>query len=87
MNIGRIGYSLGTLTTPEEMLWAGKEAENNYNTHSIWVPESWGREAFSSLGALTQITSRVKLGTSIVSIFSRSPSTIAMSAATPTRGC
>jgi len=82
MNIGRIGYSLGTLTTSEEMLWAGKEAENNYSTHSIWVPESWGREAFSSLGALTQITSRVKLGTSIVSIFSRSPSTIAMSAAT-----
>ena len=82
MSIERIGYSLGTLTTPEEMLWAGKEAENNYNTHSIWVPESWGREAFSSLGALTQITSRVKLGTSIVSIFSRSPSTIAMSAAT-----
>lgn len=82
MSVGRIGYSLGTLMTPEEMLLAGKEANNNYNTHSIWVPESWGRDAFTSLGALTQITDRIKLGTSIVSIFSRSPSTIAMSAAT-----
>ena len=43
--------------------------------------ESWGREAFSSLGALSQVTNRVKLGTSIASIFSRSPATIAMSAA------
>jgi alkanesulfonate monooxygenase SsuD/methylene tetrahydromethanopterin reductase-like flavin-dependent oxidoreductase (luciferase family) len=82
MKIERIGYSLGTLLSPEEVLIAGKEANNNYNTHSIWVPESWGREAFSSLGALSQVTDRVKLGTSIVSIYSRSASTIAMSAAT-----
>jgi 5,10-methylenetetrahydromethanopterin reductase len=82
MTIDRIGYSLGTLLSPEEMLLAGKEANNNYNTDSIWVPESWGREAFSSLGALSQVTDRVKLGTSIVSIYSRSASTIAMSAAT-----
>jgi 5,10-methylenetetrahydromethanopterin reductase len=77
-----IGYSLGTLTTAREMLLAGRLADHNTNTHSIWVPESWGREAFSSLGALTQVTNRVKLGTSIASIFSRSPATIAMSAAT-----
>jgi 5,10-methylenetetrahydromethanopterin reductase len=82
MMIDRVGYSLGTLLSPREMLLAGKEANNNYNTHSIWVPESWGREAFSSLGALSQVTDRVKLGTSIVSIYSRPASTIAMSAAT-----
>jgi|RhiMethySRZTD1v2_1073278.scaffolds.fasta_scaffold00036_74 5,10-methylenetetrahydromethanopterin reductase len=82
MIINRVGYSLGTLLSPREMLLAGKEANNNHNTHSIWVPESWGREAFSSLGALSQVTDRVKLGTSIVSIYSRSASTIAMSAAT-----
>ena len=82
MKIERIGYSLGTLLSLEEMLIAGRLADYNYNTHSIWVPESWGREAFSSLGALTQVTNRVKLGTSIVSIFSDPPATIAMSAAT-----
>ncbi|MDW0314518.1 MAG: LLM class flavin-dependent oxidoreductase, partial [Nitrososphaeraceae archaeon] len=82
MKAERIGYSLGTLTTASEMLMAGRLADYNSNTHSIWVPESWGREAFSSLGALTQVTNRVKLGTSIASIFSRSPATIAMSAAT-----
>ena len=82
MIIERIGYSLGMLSAPEEMLSAGMEAERNANTHSLWVPESWGREAFSSLGALSQVTKRARLGSSIVSIFSRPPSTIAMSAAT-----
>ncbi len=82
MGIQRVGYSLGTLMTPEEMLFAAREANSNYNTHSVWIPESWGREAFSSLGALTQVTNSVKLGTSVISIYSRSASTIAMSAAT-----
>ena len=54
MIIERIGYSLGMLSAPEEMLSAGMEAERNANTHSLWVPESWGREAFSSLGALSR---------------------------------
>jgi alkanesulfonate monooxygenase SsuD/methylene tetrahydromethanopterin reductase-like flavin-dependent oxidoreductase (luciferase family) len=49
---------------------------------SIWVPESWGRESFATLGAISQITSKVKLGTSIVSIFSRTPATVAMAATT-----
>jgi 5,10-methylenetetrahydromethanopterin reductase len=82
MTIARIGYSLGMLKAPEEMLSAGKEADRNENVHSLWVPESWGREAFSSLGALSQVTRRVRLGSSIISIYSRPPSTIAMSAAT-----
>ncbi|MDQ3837968.1 MAG: LLM class flavin-dependent oxidoreductase [Thermoproteota archaeon] len=82
MTIARVGYSLGMLKAPEEMLSAGKQADRNENTHSLWVSESWGREAFSSLGALSQITRKVRLGSSIVSIYSRPPSTIAMSAAT-----
>jgi 5,10-methylenetetrahydromethanopterin reductase len=82
MTIERLGYSLGMLAAPEEMLWAGKEADRSKNTHSLWVPESWGREVFSSLGALSQVTKRAKIGSSIASIYSRPPSTIAMSAAT-----
>jgi 5,10-methylenetetrahydromethanopterin reductase len=82
MKIRRIAYSLGTLTTTKQILMISRKADKNNYVDSIWVPESWGREAFSSLGAISQITNRVKLGTSIVSIFSRSPATIAMSAAT-----
>ena len=62
MTIERLGYSLGMLAAPEEMLWAGKEADRSKNTHSLWVPESWGREVFSSLGALSQVTKRAKIG-------------------------
>jgi alkanesulfonate monooxygenase SsuD/methylene tetrahydromethanopterin reductase-like flavin-dependent oxidoreductase (luciferase family) len=46
------------------------------------MPESWGREAFVMLGAIGATTRRIKLGTSIVSMFSRSPATLAMAAST-----
>ena len=52
------------------------------NVDSIWIPESWGREAFSSLGAMSQVTKNVKLGTSIISIYARTPATAAMAATT-----
>lgn len=48
----------------------------------LWVPEAWGLEAFSTIGHLLSITKRIKIGTGIVNIFSRSPGTIAMACAT-----
>ena len=52
------------------------------NVDSVWVPESWGRESFSTLGAVAQVTEKVRLGTSIISIFARTPATVAMGAMT-----
>jgi len=49
---------------------------------SVWMPEAWGRDAFLALGAIAQATERVKLGTGIVNVYSRSPATLAMSVAT-----
>src|SRR5262245_12902985 len=49
---------------------------------SFWLPESWEREAFSTLAELATRTSRIALCTGIVNVFSRSPALIAMSAAT-----
>jgi alkanesulfonate monooxygenase SsuD/methylene tetrahydromethanopterin reductase-like flavin-dependent oxidoreductase (luciferase family) len=57
-------------------------ADPRENVDSLWVPESWGRESFSTLGAISQITKKVRLGTSIVSIYSRTPATVAMAATT-----
>lgn len=54
--------------------------ELNYD--SIWVPEMWGRDAFSLLTLLALNTKKVKLGTGIVSVFSRTPATIAQTIAT-----
>ena len=48
----------------------------------VAVPEAWGREAFSLLGYLAARTSRTRLATGIVNVYSRSPALIAMGAAT-----
>ena len=66
----------------EEVLTFAKLADDRQNIDSLWIPESWGREAFTTLGALSQITTKVKLGTSIISIYARTPATVAMAATT-----
>jgi F420-dependent oxidoreductase-like protein len=49
---------------------------------SLWVPEAWGTDAISILGAVGAVTERVQLGTAIINIFSRSPALLAQTAAT-----
>ena len=49
---------------------------------SFWVPEAWGYDIFQLLAEMAIGTRRIKLGTAIVNVYSRSPGLIAMSAAT-----
>jgi alkanesulfonate monooxygenase SsuD/methylene tetrahydromethanopterin reductase-like flavin-dependent oxidoreductase (luciferase family) len=49
---------------------------------SFWIPEGWGYEVFSLLTEVALTTKRIKLGTGIVNVYSRSPGLLAMSAAT-----
>jgi F420-dependent oxidoreductase-like protein len=42
--------------------------------------ESWGEDAFTSLAQLAAVTSRIRIGTSIVPVFARSPANLAMTA-------
>ncbi|ACY18297.1 LLM class flavin-dependent oxidoreductase [Haliangium ochraceum] len=49
---------------------------------SFWLPEAWGYEIFSLLTEMAGKTERIKLGTGIVNVFSRSPGLLAMHAAT-----
>src|SRR5688500_19486870 len=79
---GKVGYSLGPLLSMDELLVCARMADSSHNADSVWVPESWGRESFATLGAVSQVTKKVKLGTSILSIFSRTPGTVAMGATT-----
>jgi alkanesulfonate monooxygenase SsuD/methylene tetrahydromethanopterin reductase-like flavin-dependent oxidoreductase (luciferase family) len=51
-------------------------------TDSVWIPETWGMENFSMLGAVASKLKNQKIGSSIINIYSRSPSTISMGAAT-----
>src|ERR671916_3320878 len=82
MTAEKLGYSLAPLLSTREILLFAKMADLQENVDSLWVPESWGRESFSTLGAISQITKKVRLGTSIISIYSRTPATIAMAATT-----
>jgi alkanesulfonate monooxygenase SsuD/methylene tetrahydromethanopterin reductase-like flavin-dependent oxidoreductase (luciferase family) len=77
-----IGYSLGPLLSMREVLACARIADSHQNVDSLWIPESWGRESFATLGAMSQMTKKVRLGTSIISIYSRTPATVAMAATT-----
>ena len=76
----KIGFSIGSLLQTKNVVEFSSNMDKLEHVDSIWVPESWGKEAFSTLGAISQVTSNVKLGTSIINIYSRTPATIAMGA-------
>jgi F420-dependent oxidoreductase-like protein len=46
----------------------------------LTMGESWGEDAFTSLAQLAAMTSRIRIGTSIVPVFARSPANLAMTA-------
>ena len=77
----RIACSLGSLLSVEEVLHCSKSLSDS-KIDSIWIPETWGMENFSMLGAVANNTNTQKIGSSIINIYSRSPSTIAMGSAT-----
>jgi len=49
---------------------------------SFWIPEAWGYDCVPLLTELATRTKRIKIATGIVNVFSRSPGTLAMTAAT-----
>ena len=77
----RIACSLGSLLSVEQVIECTKMISET-NIDSIWIPETWGMENFSMLGAVSSETKTQKIGSSIINIYSRSPSTISMGAAT-----
>jgi coenzyme F420-dependent oxidoreductase len=80
MKIGIVAPYWNDITKKELQAIARLAEELGY--HSIWVPEMWGRDAFSVLSVLALSTERIKLGTGVISVFSRTPATIAQTIAT-----
>ncbi len=78
----RIGYNPSSLFSTKEVVRFARLSDGVLQADSIWIPESWGREAFTMLGTISQVTNRIKLGTSVVNIYARSPATTAMAAFT-----
>jgi len=77
----RIACSLGSLLSVNQVLECS-EILSKTNVDTIWIPETWGMENFSMLSAVSNKTRIQKIGSSIINIYSRSPSVIAMGAAT-----
>lgn len=77
----RIGFSLGSLLSVKEIMECS-QILSHYNPDSIWIPETWGMECSSMLSAIAQMAKKPKLGSSIINIYSRTPSLVAMHAVT-----
>jgi len=77
----RLSYSVGSLLTVEQVLACSRKLIE-VKPDTVWIPETWGMENFSMLSMASKENSFSKIGSSIVNIYSRSPSLIAMGAAT-----
>ena len=80
----RVSYSLGSLLSVPEVVECARElAAAPSPPDTVWVPESWGAEAYSMLGMLSQrLGGGARMGSSILNVYSRSPALIAMGALT-----
>lgn len=77
----RVACSLGSLLSVDQVVKCS-EILAKTTTDTIWIPETWGMENFSMLSAVSNKTKTQKIGSSIINIYSRSPSVIAMGAVT-----
>src|SRR2546428_3345625 len=79
----KLGLNLpyeGSLAFPEAVELAQRAEALGFE--SVWMPEAYGTDAISILGALAARTERIRLGTGIVNVFSRTPALLAQTAAT-----
>ena len=57
------------------------QAAEELGYQSVWVPEGYGFDSVSLLGALAMRTRRIRLASGILNVFSRSPALLAQTAA------
>jgi alkanesulfonate monooxygenase SsuD/methylene tetrahydromethanopterin reductase-like flavin-dependent oxidoreductase (luciferase family) len=79
--MSRVGVAFSGGLTPVEIVECVRLAED-LGYESAWVAEGHGGDQFAILAACATATRRIRLGTSISSVFVRSAPTIAMAAAT-----
>lgn len=73
-----IGLKLPTTAQVTPVEWAVRAEDSGF--HTAWWGELWGENSFVTLARAADRTSRIRLGTSIVNVFSRTPAVLAMSA-------
>ena len=80
--MARIGFAFGVSAqlSVQDVVELAKTAEEK-GYESFWITEGSGRDSISQLAVVAANTSDIRLGTGIVNIYSRSPSLMAMTAA------
>jgi len=78
--MNKLGVAISGGPSPREIVRLGVLAEE-LGYESVWVAEGHGGDQFAILSAIAGATSRIRLGTSITSLFVRTAPTIAMAAA------
>ena len=78
---GPVGVSVTPFETRADVVVRVAERADELGLDHIHVAEGWTHDAFVLLAELAGRTSRVRLGSGIVSVWSRTPATIAMGAA------
>ena len=76
LRIGMYGMTTGRAGLDEVV-----EAER-LGVDSVWVPEFWCYDALTPLAAVAAVTDRIRLGTAIVQLGTRTPTMLAMTAMT-----
>lgn len=80
--MGPVGLTLPrTEDIPRSQIVEFVQQAEDLGYDSIWVGESWGRDLFTLLTQLAVHTKRIKLGTGIVNVFSRTPALVAQTIA------
>ncbi len=77
----RLAYSLGSVLSINEVIDCASTL-SNFHPDTVWIPETWGMENFAMLSTISNKLQTPRIGSSIINIYSRSPSLIAMGAAT-----
>src|SRR5260370_38878364 len=77
-DVGRMGRPVPGMSWREIRQAALLAEELGYSC--VTMGESWGEDALTSLAQIAAVTSRMRIGTSIVPVFARSPANLAMSA-------
>ena len=75
--MGKLAFVLpnwATLTRDELIFYANLGEKLGYDT--IWVPETWGNDAFTLMATILENTSNIKAASGIISTFSRSAARI-----------
>ena len=78
----KISIGIGWRGDDTDAVLREARAADDAGVDSLFVAETWGHDAFTILALIARETKRIKLGTSIVNIYSRSPAALAQHFAT-----